>query len=87
MDTARCFGLSMSRAIAIVGEVERGVPSWRTVATALGFTKDEVESFADAFEHDERAVARRIVESGKIATSLPSPHIGSSNEKLVRDSG
>ena len=87
MDTARYFGLSMSRAIAIVGEVERGVSSWRTVATALGFTKDEVESFADAFEHDERAVARRIVESGKFATSLPSPHIRSSNEKLVRDIG
>ena len=87
MDTARYFGLSMRRAIAIVGEVERGVSSWRTVATSLGFTTDEVESFADAFEHDERAVAWRIVESGKFATSLPSPHFSSSNVKLVRDSG
>ncbi|WP_309671947.1 hypothetical protein [Gemmatimonas sp.] len=50
-----------SSAATIVGEVERGVSSWRAVAKALGFTKDEVESFADAFEHDERAVARPLM--------------------------
>lgn len=61
MDTARYFGLAKRRAATIVGEVERGVSSWRTVAKALGFTKDEVESFADAFEHDERAVAQRLM--------------------------
>jgi serine/threonine-protein kinase HipA len=61
MDTARYFGLAKGRAATIIGEVERGVSSWRAVAKTLGFTKDEVESFADAFEHDERAVARRLM--------------------------
>lgn len=61
MDTARYFGLAKTRATDVLGEVERAVSGWRTVATTLGFTKDEAESFADAFEHDERAVAQRLM--------------------------
>ena len=59
MPTARYVGLSAARAARVLGEVERGVAEWREVAAALGFTDEEAESFAEAFEHEERAVARR----------------------------
>lgn len=61
MDTAPYFGLGPARAAAVLGEVEGGVSAWRAVAGTLGFTDDETESFADAFEHDEREVARRFM--------------------------
>ncbi len=61
MATARYFGLSAGRAATVLGEVETGVSAWRTVADSLGFTDDETESFADAFEHSERDVARRLM--------------------------
>ena len=61
MDTAPYFGLGHARAAAVLGEVEGGVSAWRAVAGTLGFTDDETESFADAFEHDEREVARRLM--------------------------
>lgn len=61
MASARYFGLSHTRAAEIVGDVERSVSTWSTVATSLGFTRDETDAFADAFEHDERAVAQRVM--------------------------
>jgi serine/threonine-protein kinase HipA len=61
MASARYFGLSQTRASEIVGDVERSVSTWSTVATSLGFTRDETDAFADAFEHDERAVAQRVM--------------------------
>ena len=59
LSTARYFGLSAARASIVLGEVERGVAGWRSVAAALGFTAEEAESFSVAFEHEERAVAQR----------------------------
>ena len=50
--------------IATSGKVtvlDCGVSAWRAVAGTLGFTDDETDSFADAFEHDEREVARRLM--------------------------
>ncbi len=61
MGTARHFGLTQPRAAELLGSVERGVASWRAVAETLGMTADEMDSFADAFEHEERAVARRMM--------------------------
>ena len=61
MDSAQYFGLSQPRAAAVLGDVERAVATWRTAARALGLTVDETESFADAFEHAERAVAQRLM--------------------------
>ncbi len=37
----------------------RAVAGWREMAASLGFTREEAESFADAFEHEERAAAQR----------------------------
>lgn len=59
LSTARYFGMSSNRAVAILGDVERAVARWRMVAATLGLTEDEIDSFADAFEHEERAVAQR----------------------------
>lgn len=61
MSTTRYFGLSASRAAQILRDVENAVGTWRHEASRLGFTYDEIESFADAFENDERAVARRAM--------------------------
>ncbi len=61
IDTARYFGLTPQRAMQVVGDVERAVAGWRHEATKLGFTNDEIDSFAPAFEHDEREVARRFM--------------------------
>jgi serine/threonine-protein kinase HipA len=59
LSTARYFSLSPDRAAHVLGDVERAVSQWRAVARTLGFTADEVDSFADAFEHAERAAAQR----------------------------
>lgn len=56
---ARTFGLSAARAATIVGEVERAVSQWRQEARAVGLTRSEIDQFADAFEHPERANAQK----------------------------
>jgi len=59
LGTASYFGLSSDRAAAVLGHVERAVSTRRELATELGLTTERIESFADAFEHDARAVAQR----------------------------
>lgn len=53
------FRLSIARAKTILADVERGVAAWREEGKALGMTAHDLESFAEAFEHRERAAARR----------------------------
>ena len=55
------FRLAKTRAKAILDEVEQGVAAWRDEGRALGMTGVELESFAEAFEHVERAAARRAI--------------------------
>lgn len=55
------FRISASRAKKILGEVERAVGGWRKHGRSLGLTKRELEAFAEAFEHPERAAARRAM--------------------------
>jgi serine/threonine-protein kinase HipA len=47
----------------MLGEVERAVARWRTVGRGLGMTAAELDEFAAAFEHGERAIARRLARS------------------------
>jgi len=61
MGTAPYFNLAPTRAIEILGEVEHAVALWREEAVLLGFETHEIESFADAFEHEERIVAQRFL--------------------------
>ncbi len=62
MEAARYFQVSLARAREIVGIVDRAVAGWRVRGGALGMTNAELDAFADAFEHEERAAARRIRE-------------------------
>ncbi len=48
------FRISRPRAEQILAEVERAVATWRAVGRAIGMTKAELDSFAEAFEHGER---------------------------------
>jgi serine/threonine-protein kinase HipA len=55
------FRISRDRARAILGDVEASVATWRRQARALGMSSDDLDSFADAFEHPERDAARRVL--------------------------
>jgi serine/threonine-protein kinase HipA len=64
MAAAPYFQLTPTRAREILGDVERTVARWRDRGRAIGMTKPEMEQFADAFEHEEREVARRAATRG-----------------------
>ena len=51
-----------ARAKAILAEVEAAVGTWRQEGRVLGMSGDDLESFADAFEHAERHAARRALQ-------------------------
>lgn len=53
------FRLTPARARKILRDVERAVANWRKVGRALGMSARELEAFTDAFEHPERAAARK----------------------------
>ncbi len=59
LSAAAYFKIKKPRVKAILSEVENAVASWRDAGRGLGMTKDELDAFADAFEHAERAAARR----------------------------
>lgn len=80
LDAASYFGLTRPRAKELLAEVEGAVSTWREVALSpdVGMTKRDLEAFADAFEHDERRVARResrpAVPAGQVLpASAPAP--------------
>ncbi len=55
------FGVSSARAKEILAEVDEAVDQWRLAGVELGMTRTEIDAFADAFEHDERAAVRRLL--------------------------
>ncbi len=65
VSAAPYFGVRASNAAAIIGAVERAVATWRTVGAGLGMRAADLEAFADAFEHEERAIAQRIMRAPK----------------------
>jgi serine/threonine-protein kinase HipA len=60
MSVAPYFRLEAKRARRIVHEVETSVARWREEGRTLGMSNAELEKFADAFEHEERDVARKL---------------------------
>jgi serine/threonine-protein kinase HipA len=52
------FAVPLPRAREILGEVESAVARWREVGQEIGMTEQELEQYADAFEHSEREAAR-----------------------------
>jgi serine/threonine-protein kinase HipA len=54
------FRIAMTRAREILAEVEKAVAGWQNEGRALGMTGNDLDSFAEAFEHAERATARAV---------------------------
>lgn len=61
MAAAPYFRIERNAASRILGEVECAVSRWREVGHAIGMDSQELDQFADAFEHHERDVARNII--------------------------
>lgn len=57
LSAAPYFALSLSRARTILRDVESAVGRWRDVGRDIGMSNLELDQFADAFEHPERAAA------------------------------
>ena len=55
------FRIGRTRAEAVLSEVEAAIATWREEGWALGMTNEDLESFADAFEHEERQAAQRVL--------------------------
>ena len=53
------FRISRARANAILNRIEGALSRWRETGVALGMTNQELDQFADAFEHPEREAARK----------------------------
>jgi serine/threonine-protein kinase HipA len=69
MSVAPYFKIDNARARSIIAEVETAVADWRMIGAELGMSTHELEEFADAFEHDERAAAQTLRKS--IGPSAP----------------
>lgn len=61
MSVTPYFRISATRAKAILGEVEEAVSTWREAGRAIGMSAVELEQYADAFEHDERIAAQKLI--------------------------
>lgn len=55
MSVTPYFRIAIARAREIVAEVDRAVAGWREVGRSLGMTPRDLDQFAPAFEHSERA--------------------------------
>jgi serine/threonine-protein kinase HipA len=58
MSVAPYFAIRPAAARTILREVESAVAQWRAVGQDIGMTSQELDQFADAFEHPERESAR-----------------------------
>ncbi len=61
MSIVAYFRLEQESAVQILRQVERAVATWRIAGRRVGMSEQELERFADAFEHGEREVARSIL--------------------------
>lgn len=59
MSVTDYFRIGRDRAKAILAQVESAVANWRGEGRTLGMTAEELEPFADAFEHKERDAVRK----------------------------
>ena len=62
MSMTAYFRITRSRAREILARVEHAVAQWHTRGLALGMTHRELEAFEEAFEHPERAAARKAAQ-------------------------
>jgi len=62
MSVRAYFRIQPTRAKQILRKVERAVASWRAVGRRLRMSPHELDAFTEAFEHPERAAARRAMD-------------------------
>lgn len=61
MEAAPYFGIEFRRACVLLSTVEGAVARWREIGKNIGMKASELNAFETAFEHAERASARRII--------------------------
>jgi serine/threonine-protein kinase HipA len=61
MSVTAYFRIPNARAKVILREVEGAVSAWRAEGRALGATTQELDAFADAFEHKERRAVQLLI--------------------------
>jgi serine/threonine-protein kinase HipA len=61
MSVIAYFRITPGRAKEMLSRVVSAVEDWRKTGHALGMTDDELDPFADAFEHVERAAAKKLL--------------------------
>ncbi|HKP94415.1 MAG TPA: type II toxin-antitoxin system HipA family toxin [Fibrobacteria bacterium] len=61
MSVIAYFRITQTRAKEILSQVARAVDGWRKTGRAIGMTDEELDAFADAFEHAERAAAKKRI--------------------------
>ena len=54
------FRITNARAKEILSEVVHAVDNWRMTGQSIGMSEEELEPFADAFEHGERDAAKKL---------------------------
>ncbi len=57
LSVAKEFGLTNSEAVKIATEVGKAASTWRKVAVKIGIHKQEIDSMASAFEHEDLQLA------------------------------
>jgi serine/threonine-protein kinase HipA len=55
------FRITLPRAQEMLAQVEHAVAGWQEEGRALGMSGADLDSFAEAFEHGERAAARGVL--------------------------
>jgi len=61
MSVIAYFRTTARRAKEILREVVHAVDGWRKIGKRIGMSDEELEPFADAFEHSERNAARKLL--------------------------
>ena len=64
LSVLRYFRISRARAKEILSRIVRAVSRWRETALSLGMTNQELDQFAEAFEHPESEAARKAAKRG-----------------------
>ena len=61
MSVTEYFRIGRDHAKVILAQVESAVATWREEGRVLGMSAEELEPFADAFEHKERDAVRKML--------------------------
>jgi len=59
MSATPYFRIAPGKARDMLARIEKAVARWRAEGRRLGMTSTELDAFAEAFEHEERAAAKR----------------------------